>query len=375
MIIDKNIKCCGCSACSIICPTKYLTMSLSVEGFNIPIVEGDKCIDCDLCEKVCPILDRVNNNNNKDIKAFSFATNNKNNLENCTSGGIAYEISKVLVEDGYKICGVKYNYKLDIAEHYIANSVAELSEMKGSKYIQSDTYSAFKSLFDGNKYLVIGAPCQIAGIKEIVQFKKLSDKFIFIDFFCHGTPSSYIWKNYLKYTKNKNKINSIEKINFRDKQYGWHNFTIGIKSNIKEVYSDKDKDKDLFYQFFLGNHALNKCCYECKFRLDKSDADLRIGDLWGNKYSYDKKGVSGILTFTEVGKVLVDKVKMIGACNIESIDDVIEGQMHNSIKVPNYRKKLLNDMKLGKNMRFLYLKYIVSYKVKRKIIKVIKGSN
>ena len=51
-IIDKH-NCCGCSACSSICPKHCITMQADNEGFLYPKVNEADCIDCKLCEKVC----------------------------------------------------------------------------------------------------------------------------------------------------------------------------------------------------------------------------------------------------------------------------------------------------------------------------------
>ena len=54
--IFKNEDCCGCNACGDICPTDAITFPSDKEGFWYPKVDLDKCIDCHLCEKVCPML-------------------------------------------------------------------------------------------------------------------------------------------------------------------------------------------------------------------------------------------------------------------------------------------------------------------------------
>lgn len=366
MIKDKDFNCCGCSACTVVCPVKCITMSNNDEGFQEPKLCNDNCINCDLCEKVCPILSGQGIKN-KNIKAMSAFSKNETVRSTCSSGGVAFEISKLLLEQGYKICAVRYNYEKNCAEHYIANNLFELEESKGSKYIQSSTEEAFKEIFDGDKYVVIGSPCQISGVEKIAKIKKMEENFIFIDFFCHGVPSRYVWDNYIKFTRSKYKINDISRIKFRDKKNGWHNFTISIDTEKKVIYSDKDKDRDLFYQFFLGNHALNKCCYSCDYRLDISDADIRIGDMWGKKYESDIKGISGILSFTQKGHDLMKSLNDITVIKSEEYGDVVEGQMHTSISEPLYRRRLIKDMRSNKNMRWLYYKYIVSHKIKRRL--------
>ena len=54
-IKDKKV-CCGCHACYSACPKNCITMKENTEGYRYPSVDTSMCIDCGLCEKVCPIL-------------------------------------------------------------------------------------------------------------------------------------------------------------------------------------------------------------------------------------------------------------------------------------------------------------------------------
>lgn len=54
-IIDKR-DCCGCYACICICPQQCIKMQSDEEGFWYPVADVDTCINCSLCELVCPII-------------------------------------------------------------------------------------------------------------------------------------------------------------------------------------------------------------------------------------------------------------------------------------------------------------------------------
>ena len=87
MINIKNPSdCCGCTACASICAHDAISMKPDALGFLYPEVEKDKCVDCGLCEKVCPQI------NADHILSFSpaffaFRTSNDRTLENSSSGG------------------------------------------------------------------------------------------------------------------------------------------------------------------------------------------------------------------------------------------------------------------------------------------------
>ena len=53
--IENKLNCCGCSACSNICPKNAVKMVPDSEGFLYPEIDIKNCIDCGLCEKICPV--------------------------------------------------------------------------------------------------------------------------------------------------------------------------------------------------------------------------------------------------------------------------------------------------------------------------------
>ena len=84
-IIDKK-DCCGCSACVQRCPKQCITLQEDNEGFLYPKVDIFSCIDCGLCEKVCPILNK--GENRKPIAVYAAKNNNENIRNQSSSGGI-----------------------------------------------------------------------------------------------------------------------------------------------------------------------------------------------------------------------------------------------------------------------------------------------
>ena len=71
----------------------------------------------------------------------------------------------------------------------VAENQLELIPSIGSKYIQSHTESAFSSFKRGQKYVIVGTPCQIDSLRKNLQRLKIEQDYILIDFFCHGVPS------------------------------------------------------------------------------------------------------------------------------------------------------------------------------------------
>jgi hypothetical protein len=94
---------------------------------------------------------------------------------------------------------------------------------------------------------------------------------------------------------------------------------------------------DVFYNLFLGDYCCNPACAKnCKYKYNRSSADIRIGDLWGKTYKDNDKGVSALVTFTEKGKQVVEALE--GVTLIEHPFEVVaEGQMKRNVhKKPTY---------------------------------------
>lgn len=53
ILYEDDSECCGCGACVSVCPKNAITMQPDCYGFLYPSIDGDACIRCRLCLKVC----------------------------------------------------------------------------------------------------------------------------------------------------------------------------------------------------------------------------------------------------------------------------------------------------------------------------------
>lgn len=368
MYLDES-KCIGCGVCTIICPKKCIDYKEHKNGFFNVEINKSNCTECNLCKQVCPL--NKEEKNDKYVGTYAVASRDKDVLYKSASGGVGYELAKYALKNNYKVCGVRYNYDTDRAEHKIYEDQNAINEIRGSKYIPSNTISAFKSLFDGSKYIVFGTPCQIAGIKNLINIKGICENFILVDFFCHGVPSLTMWDKYLIELKSVLGESKLENIVFRDKTYGWHSFTVTASSRNKKYISDAIKDNDNFYRYFLGNYCLNETCYECKFRTLNSSADIRIGDLWGDKYRKDIEGVSGVITLNKKGDKIIKEISSLCKTQEESLDIICEEQMKENITKPECTKNIKHELISKKSLKQIYIKEIIPQKIKNKLLRRI----
>lgn len=194
MIEIKDKKdCCGCYACYNICPKKCISMKADEEGFWYSVIEQNKCVNCNLCEKVCPIINPVNRGNSLKL---SYAVKNKDEdiRLRSSSGGMFY----LLAEDTIKQNGLVYGAAFDkdfSVKHIGIDKISEIELLQGSKYLQSsigDTYKHVKNdLRENKQVLFTGTPCQVEGLKSFLG--KEEENLITMDFICHGVPSPSIW--------------------------------------------------------------------------------------------------------------------------------------------------------------------------------------
>lgn len=345
--------CYGCGVCSIACGKNLIKIIQNKDGFYEPfIAEPDKCSDCGLCVDVCSYTYDDLSLTNLQITSHAAWSREYAVRRKCSSGGVGFEIGRTIISEGGKVCGVRYNAEKNMAEHYVASTIEKLIPSIGSKYIQSYTVDGFADIVkdlrvakkngENPVFLVTGTPCQIDSFRRYTQKFKMEDNFVLLDFFCHGVPSKLMWDKYVAHMEKK--VGKLTYVSWRNKFTGWHDsWAMAIDGEDKgspvdwhESYDLLIREKksylnsrlsqgDYFYRLFLSDTCLGKACYQkCKFKYDKSSADIRIGDAWGKKYEADNDGVSAAIAFTDKGKNLLNSSN----CILESCDFslVAEGQ-------------------------------------------------
>ena len=321
----KNENCMGCFACSNICSKNAIKMDISSEGFYKPKIDELKCNNCGKCLKVCPVINNSETNREKgEVKVYGgWSTNNEIKLKS-SSGGIFYEIANTFLNKGFKIVGAKFDDNLKLITK-IAKNQKELKSILGSKYIPSSvgrTFNEIISLLENDdKVLFCGTPCQVEGLKLLLKEKKLkrNNNLFFISFICHGVGSLEIFNEYISKFKN------IKSISFRDKTFGWKNFSMKIKCEDGEII--ESKKENIYLRGYLKNLYLQKSCYKCKFANIPRVADITLGDYWNPPEKFDNfMGASVILSNNDYGDSII---KLLNKNKLYfekiSIDSVLEG--------------------------------------------------
>ena len=311
--ILRKEDCVGCNACVQICPKNCISFDADEQGFHYPLVDLNLCINCGLCEKVCPVINQEEPK--KPYKTYAAINPDHRVRHDSSSGGVFHALATKIITEGGVVFGARFNEEWNVM-HDSADTRIGIKPFLKSKYVQSQIGNTYRQTEDylksGKKVLFSGTPCQIAGLHKFLR-KDYGDLLITIDTACHGVPSPFIWQLYLKYIAHQENFSTsdIRKIDFRDKRNGWE--TYGMNILFKNSTYEKDwfssMKKNVYMQGFIKNLYLRPSCYACPTKCGKALSDITLADFWGirniHPELYSDKGVSLILANTQKGDSLL----------------------------------------------------------------------
>lgn len=313
--INNKIDCCGCNACGDVCVHNAISFEKDIEGFWYPIVDKTKCVNCGLCDNVCPIINSTRLKKNDLDQSICYAAEHKN-LEvvfDSTSGGLFSALADVMYREKGYVGGAIFNDDFSV-RHYISNEKNDLPRLRSSKYLQSNLEGFYKQvrglLKSGEKILVCGTPCQMAALRAFL--RKDYENLIIADFICLGVNSPKVWRKYLDSFEERYGHKVIY-CKAKSKEYGWRNLTQKvILDDGKEYYETGNQSN--FTKGYLRTHVYARpSCYECKFKGYPRMSDITLADFWKIETidkTLDKDlGTSLVMINSEKGKAFFEKVK------------------------------------------------------------------
>lgn len=374
---DKGLRpCTGCGICASVCGKNAITIHLDKYGYYKPVINENKCVECNLCKKSCYKYDENLIQSDKHKECYAAVNKNAKQLMASSSGGISRVLMEECIAKGYKIMGCAYDTNKNIAVSIVASTIDDLDKFYGSKYFQSLTTEGFDTVLKDKtdqKYAIFGTPCQIYGFSQTNKYKCHPDKYLLVDIFCHGCPSMMLWKSYLAYTMDITGCETYDKVTFRSKTHAWHEFCFDFFFNSKQ-YSSK-KSKDPFYDIFFGLDMMNDACYNCNSRSTMAYGDIRLGDYWGEKYDTDTKGVSAVVLKSSKGVDFFNAIK--GKLNIEkaTLDNILIGQSYGKPHTYNENRRafLLQNISEHSDLQQVYKAYMRMFPLKTRIKKQLKA--
>lgn len=310
MIQEDKINCVGCYGCYNICPKKAIVMEEDEEGFRYPIVQQEKCIQCEACSRVCPVIHSIPDVEERTPDTYAAINEDWNIRRESSSGGIFHLLANYVLKQGGAVYGAGFDEQWEVV-HQVAENQAMLANLRVSKYVQSrieDTYyKVKKTLESGRQALFVGTPCQCVALK--CYLNKEYDNLVLVDFICHGVPSPKVWRQYRTWrTKGK----KIDRISFRNKNISWERYLLLFLFKNNNKYLAEDLSHDLYLKGFLQNLYLRPSCHQCKFCHKNRPTDLTLADFWGVQdvlpEMYDGKGTSLVFIHSAKGKELFESL-------------------------------------------------------------------
>lgn len=308
-LISNNVsECTGCGACVAVCAHNALTMMEEKDGFIVPVKDTDRCINCALCERICPVA-FPNYSNSKEPQTY--AAYDPKERKRSSSGGVFYSIAKYVINKKGIVFGAAFDENL-MLRHIGVDKLNDLEKLRGSKYVQSRTEVCYKEVLSNlkNDRLVYfaGTPCQVAGLKAFL--RKQYTNLITSDLVCHGVPSQRLFNSHLEYLSKKNG-SKVTDYSFRDTKYWFTRELAQYADKRKSIEYDGNQSPYL-YAFGLGL-CYRESCYDCKFACLPRQGDITLADYWGIGKQHpeidDRGGVSMMLVNSSKGMYVINSIK------------------------------------------------------------------
>ena len=306
--INNKSNCTGCSACYSVCSHSAIEMRPDNEGFLYPSVIQDKCVNCGLCDTVCPIpkRDGIKDSYNVLDGYVAHYRGDDSVWYKSSSGGAFTAITDYVFNKGGIVYGATYNDVFAVI-HERANNKEEAIKFRGSKYVQSNLRDCFKEirslLRDNQNVLFSGTPCQVAGLKSFLG--RDYENLLTVDLICHCVPSPRVFQDYIRFIQDKYQ-KRITQINMKDKTLGWNTF------QTPRIYFEDGssifniEDSRLWETIFYSHIAIRPSCHSCRFSTLNRVGDITIGDYWGVEKNHPQfnnvNGASIVLVNSEKGR-------------------------------------------------------------------------
>lgn len=312
LVIEDASRCCGCEACVQKCPRNCIEMKADREGFFYPTVDTSECIECGLCNKVCPMQTKSHQDYNAMPKAYAAFVRDDEIRRKSSSGGLFTALASQVIKRNGCVFGAVMSKDCKNVFHTEAQSLSELAAMRGSKYVQSrilDTYKCVEKELKNHRWVLFsGTPCQVEGLRGYLgkEYRNL----ICVDFICHGVPSPKLWGKYVAYREECAGA-PAQRTFFRHKKYGWKTYSVLFEFSNNTEY-ERILSKDVFGQMFFQNICLRPTCYQCDFKNLHHKSDITLADFWGCWNTCpemdDDKGLSLVLVHSDKGAELMEQV-------------------------------------------------------------------
>ena len=322
-------QCTGCAVCASICPTNSITMREDKEGFGQPHIDTDTCIKCHMCEKTCPIIKPIDNEEKIQTRVYAGQLKNKVDLLEVSSGGAFWALVQTIINQGGVVYGAALMRGIYV-KHIRGDNIEAAKVLRRSKYLPSDINGIYKQvakdLKEDRQVLFSGVGCQIAGLKSFLH--KDYDNLFTCDVVCHGIPSMKVWNAYRDEKERKEERKLVDLV-FRNKSKGWKN------NHYKMTFDDGSVEycpsvQHPFHKGYLRGLFNRRSCATCPFATLERVSDITLADYW----QYDgplfnpTNGVSLVCVHSAKGESVLHAASKYMECEPTALDKAIASCRH-----------------------------------------------
>ena len=284
-VIKDSDKCCGCRNCLNKCPKKCISMQLQPSGFYYPKINTDLCVNCGICESVCPALKESVISTDIPSVFCSYSKDEAIRFK-ASSGGVFGVLANRMIEIGGVVYGAAFDENLRLRCQR-ADTKEELDPLYKSKYIESNLGNIFfdveAQLIKQHHVLFCGTPCQCMALT--VFLGKEYPNLLLVDFLCHGVPSQELFNKSVENYQNKHHL-KILAFQFRAKppRRGaiGHFYSMSFADDKGGRHEKPSEPQHHFpyYRNYSNYISYRQSCYGCKYATLKRTTDITIGDFW-----------------------------------------------------------------------------------------------
>lgn len=367
--------CVSCEICFALCSKNAISMEYQFGQFS-PKVDDKKCAGCRICIELCPGIDvdpfKLRDKEISEeifdepcLQIYTAFSKDYNLRKNSTSGGIITSfISELLKNKEFEKAFVLHFDKFEGSPVRVEafNQINEVLLSAKSKYIPASVYNVIKTLQkkDNKRYIIVGTPCQIYGIKKFLGKNDITEKnLFFLGLFCDNTLNLNVIQFFEE--RYKRPMEKLVKFEFRTKEKcGWPGNSKIYFDSGREVIVDR-KVRIQLKKFFQMNR--------CLFCLDKLNrlADISFGDCY-IEGKENPRGSSSVIVRTNKGEKYFDKYSYLFVLEKESINKIRKSQNLKSRRTNlEFAKLVIYEEKLYPNIDSLCRK---DFKASKKLTKL-----
>ena len=350
----EHALCTGCGICEGACPSEAIT-TIVRNGRFLPSIDNTKCNNskgCHRCYDACPgvgvnlvqmakelFVDKDMKHDKMCgpyLKCYTGYSNNYDIRYHSASGGMVSQFLIWLLENK-KIDGAIVT-KFDagnplLATSFLATTPEEIISARSSKYSPVTLNRAAHDIKNasGSRYVVVGLPCHIQGMRKLMAIdKKLRDKiFGLFAIYCSCGRTFYLTEHVFKERGISQK--DITYFQYRDdgclgsmkvkmpKEKG--DSIRVLNSNSESIlYNEERVYKEHFQSYYhpLRSFFVPRRCLLCIDHYGEL-GDICFGDIHIKPYSDDKIGVNSLIVKKQIWLDLLMECENDGAVKLDEI--------------------------------------------------------